>query len=192
MKFDIIPKFREIDIYAVSLSLIIVYLLSFGIPEPGPTIGFFIESPFSLLFVAVFGYLIIRSLHHAWVPGLPGKSEADVLVFFALFATSGASAFGALVWFQRGFSTDPLSIILAIFTALGLLRAIGILLILKFASRKTGDHFVFHDTPRWQTILITAAVLATAIIGHFMFGVTGILLYLAMIELSRFVPTIKK
>ena len=192
---DIIPKFREIDLYAMSLSLLLALIIS---PELAG--AYFHEFSSSYKAPAVLGllalislYAVPRSIHLAWTPSVPGKIETGVLVLFAL-GIMGISAFASLsIWlysYRDGIGTfDVLTGILVI---LGVLRIMGIMLLMRYNVESIGDHFDRRDSSRSLVIYATILVFAVAFVGRVLSNQPGVVLFLAMVETSRFAEYMPK
>ena len=183
---DIIPKFREIDIYVVAISLVLaIYLSSDLLGDYG---RYFFEGANSqvsiIAFIILSLYAIIRSIYFAWTKSVPGRAEAMVLMVFALGVNGVSSFIGGLKWLLLNEQTDILTSILAFFVMLGIIRTIGMFMLFRLSVATLDQRFDYTDSPRHEIIYATILVFLVGIIGHLL-ALPGIVLYFAMVESSR-------
>ncbi|MFH0737447.1 MAG: hypothetical protein V1827_02025 [Candidatus Micrarchaeota archaeon] len=192
---EIIPKFREIELYAISLSLLLALIIS-----PELVSAYFSEFSSSYKAPAVLGlfalitlYAVPRSIYFAWTSDIPNRLEAMFLVFFALSIMWISAFVSGLIWLgsNRG-DVGILEAISGFFVLLGILRAIGIFLMIRVKADKLAEYLDYRNSPRHQVVYMTILILAVALVGRIFYSQPGLFLFLAMVETSRFAEFLPK
>ena len=172
-----IPRFREIDLFIVPVSVLVLCLLY---PQILLERGYCCWSYLSILV-----FLASLGLYYSLSQKMPGRSTAAFMVFVSLMILCLFSFTAGLEWASLASAgRSPADLFALVFIILGFAKSLGMLLVIMFMMVDYEKCFTFSNTPRRQLALATLAIVLICAASKF-FAYPPLLTGLVMMELSR-------
>jgi len=198
MKIELIPKFREVDLYIIALSIIIFVLLYIDIPSASTYLANFFISAMSkdiigalkeiivtiILFFYITYYLVILPLFFAFSEKVPSRTDAEGMVHCALLFLSFLSLFGAAIWYaELAISPSPIDRMLIIFPLFGIIKSVSIIFMIRAGLINYATKFEYKNTDRTQLSIAAASVIVIGTLAKFLTSYHPVLTLLMMIDI---------
>jgi len=192
-----VPRFGELDLFVISLSLIVSFLLNADLPNVIPSIWNFVLQQPSMLaedwlkttimyaVILLFFYVLFLPWKFAFSDEVPDPSKAKLMVAPALFVVALFSLAGATYWFLiLSLSSSVLDRLMVIFPAIGIIRSVVLLIMMRFEGIEYENQFEYRNASRLQIMCAFIVVLLIGIAARFISNYPPILVFLLMYEFA--------
>ncbi|MFH1261555.1 MAG: hypothetical protein ABIJ10_06745 [Candidatus Micrarchaeota archaeon] len=168
------PKFGELDAYAISISILIILRLNFEK----------LDVIVLAIIVLIVGYVILKSIYYAVSKKIPDRIDASLILSTYLTLICFAT-FMVFIEYKVE-NLNILSIINGIIIFFGVIRAYAISRTLKMEKYTLDNYFEYKNTTFINVVFVTIFVCITAVIGIYT-NLNHWALFLAMSETSRLI-----
>lgn len=199
MKFEIVPRFGEIQLFIFAASIFLTIFLY------GDLSGFFhfisilvsfiIENPLRY----TIGLFLILGVFCYWVYGLflsikyviseetPPPSKAGIMVWSVLLPLTLISMAGSFYWYTELSQSDSFfDKVVIVFPFVELLRCMIILALLRMRQIEYWKRFDYKNAKKEQVIVASIGLLAVGLICRFLTTYSPYLVILMMYEIAGF------